>query len=242
MVKFFIKPTRFKTNRGEKAQELICKQTDNMIIDKDFSKKLALKLLKINAVILRPDEPFRWSSGWYSPIYCDNRLTMRYPKLRAEIAEYITGYIKNKYATADVITGTATAGIPHAAWVAERLDKPMVYVRGKAKTHGTTSQIEGRINKGESSVVIEDLISTGESAISAAKVLEFVGAEVLGIISIFTYGFDHAKEKFEQNGLELATLTDYETLITIALENGFVKEENLELLNQWRMTPETWPD
>jgi orotate phosphoribosyltransferase len=213
-----------------------------MIINQEFSRELALKLLQINAVILRPHEPFKWTSGWNSPIYCDNRLTMRYPKLRSEIADHIANYIKTSLPEMDVITGTATAGIPHAAWVAERLDKPLAYVRGKAKTHGTTSQIEGGVKKDEHTVIIEDLISTGESAITAAKVLRFVGANVDGVVSIFNYGFDQATQKFADSDIKLAYLTDYETLISIGVRHGYVDQKDLEHLNNWRKKPEIWPN
>jgi len=212
-----------------------------MIIDKEFSRELALRLLEINAVILRPHEPFKWTSGWNSPIYCDNRLTMRYPELRTKIAEHISAYIKENHPDTHVITGTATAGIPHAAWVADRLGKPLAYVRGKPKTHGTTSQIEGGVKKDEKTIVIEDLISTGESAITAAEVLRFVGANVESIISIFNYGFNQANNRFKQADLNIAYLTDYETLISIGVKHGYVDQNDLELLNQWRLKPETWP-
>jgi orotate phosphoribosyltransferase len=140
-----------------------------------------------------------------------------------------------------VITGTATAGIPHAAWVAERLAKPMAYVRGKAKAHGLTSQIEGGVKKEQSTVIIEDLISTGGSVIAVKEVLEFVGARVVGAASIFTYGFDVANEHFVAEGLEVASLTDYNTLLDVAIENGYIDESDLGILNQWRENPDTWP-
>lgn len=212
-----------------------------MIINEEFSRELALRLLEINAVLLRPRNPFKWTSGWNSPIYCDNRLTMRYPELRKKIADHISDYIKNSIPEVDVITGTATAGIPHAAWVAERLDKPMAYVRGKPKVHGMAGQIEGGVSKDESTVLIEDLISTGDSAVTAANVLRFVGAEVKGIISIFHYGFDLANQKISDGNLHHASLTDYETLIGIGVRHGYVAQEDLELLNKWRQKPETWP-
>lgn len=213
-----------------------------MIINQEFSKELALKLLEINAVVLRPHEPFKWTSGWSSPIYCDNRLTMRFPELRSKIADHISEFIKSSYPNLNVITGTATAGIPHAAWVADRLEKPMAYVRGKPKTHGTTSQIEGGVKKDEYTVIIEDLISTGESAITAAEVLRFVGAKVTGVVSIFNYGFDLANKRFTDAGIQLNCLTDYETLIGIGVRHGYVAQKDLELLNDWRKHPEDWPN
>lgn len=211
-----------------------------MIIDSSFSKEIALDLLKINAVILRPNDPFTWASGWNSPIYCDNRLTMRYPEIRKKIAKRLVSFIKEKYSDIDVITGTATAGIPHAAWVAENINKPMSYVRAKAKAYGLGNQIEGGIQKGESTVIIEDLISTGGSAISVVEALKFIGADVRAVLGIFTYGFDKAIQRFEDADIPIYTLTDYATLIEVASNNGYVSEQDLQTLAEWREQPETW--
>ncbi len=213
-----------------------------MLIDSSFAKEIALDLLKINAVILQPNDPFTWSSGWNSPIYCDNRLTMRYPKIRKKIAQKFVAFIREEYGDIDVITGTATAGIPHAAWIAENMDKPMSYVRAKAKAYGLGNQIEGGIQKGESTVIIEDLISTGGSAISVVEALQFIDADVQAVLSIFTYGFDKAIQRFEDAGVALYTLTDYTTLIDVANEHGYVNENDLEALAEWRKQPETWPN
>ncbi|MGD8427581.1 MAG: orotate phosphoribosyltransferase [Balneolaceae bacterium] len=213
-----------------------------MIIDQKFSKEIALDLLRINAVILRPNDPFTWSSGWNSPIYCDNRLTLRYPKIRKKIAQQFVAIISEKYPDVDVITGTATAGIPHAAWVAENLDKPLSYVRAKAKAYGLGNQIEGGIQKGESTVIIEDLISTGGSAISVVEALEFIGANIDAVLSIFTYGFDKALKRFEDAGIPMYTLTDYATLIEVASKNDYIDSKDLETLAEWRERPETWPN
>ena len=213
-----------------------------MIIDQTFSKEIALDLLDINAVILRPNDPFTWSSGWHSPIYCDNRLTMRYPKIRKKIAKKFVDFISQEYPEVEVITGTATAGIPHAAWVAENMDKPMSYVRAKAKAYGLGNQIEGGIQKGETTVVIEDLISTGGSAISVVEALQFIGAEIEAVLSIFTYGFDKANKRFDKAGVPMFTLTDYATLIDVASKNDYVNESDLETLAEWRKTPDTWPN
>lgn len=212
-----------------------------MIIDASFSKELALHLLEINAVILRPNDPFTWSSGWNSPIYCDNRLTMRYPHIRKKIAQRFVDFIRENYGDIDVITGTATAGIPHAAWIAENMDKPMCYVRAKAKAYGLGNQIEGGIQKGETTVVVEDLVSTGASAISVVEALQFISADVKAVFSIFTYGFDKANKKFEKAGVNVYTLTDYTTLVDVAMENDYIREDDLELLSQWREDPESWP-
>lgn len=213
-----------------------------MIIDKSYAKKLALDLLQINAVVLRPNDPFTWASGWHSPIYCDNRLTLRYPNIRREVASHFIAFIEDTYPEVDVITGTATAGIPHAAWVAGSLDKPMSYVRARPKSYGMGNQIEGGIQKGESTLVIEDLISTGSSVMSVVEALRFIGAEVSGILSIFTYGFDKSVERFRKKELPVHTLTDYTTLINVAVENEFIDGDDLELLNQWRESPDTWPN
>jgi orotate phosphoribosyltransferase len=213
-----------------------------MIIDTSFARELAADLLEINAVILRPNEPFTWASGWNSPIYCDNRLTLQYPEIRKKIAKKLSEIITNEFPDVDVITGTATAGIPHAAWVSGILEKPMAYVRAKPKTYGMGNQIEGGVAKGESTVVIEDLVSTGGSAISVINALQFVGADVQAIISIFNYGFDKSSENFKKVNVPVFNLTDYTTLVDVAVEKGFVTSEDLEHLSAWREHPDTWPN
>lgn len=213
-----------------------------MILNTSFARELAAHLLDINAVVLRPNDPFTWTSGWNSPIYCDNRLTLRYPEVRNEIENEFTRIIKEKFPNIDVITGTATAGIPHAAWVSSNLNKPMAYVRAKAKAHGMGNQIEGGVKKGESTVVIEDLISTGGSAISVVEALQFVGANVEAVLSIFTYGFDKATKRFADIEVPIYTLTDYKTLVNVAVEKGIITGDDLELLSNWRDHPEIWPD
>lgn len=213
-----------------------------MIIDESFAKEIALELLKIDAVILRPNEPFTWASGWNSPIYCDNRLTLRYPVIRKKIAQRFVDFIKENYANVDVITGTATAGIPHASFVAENMDKPMAYVRAKAKAYGLGNQIEGGIQKGESTVIIEDLISTGGSAISVVEALRFIGTDIRAVFCIFTYGFDKAISRFEKSDIPVHTLTDYTTLVDVAVENDYINEEDIKTLAKWRKNPETWPN
>jgi orotate phosphoribosyltransferase len=213
-----------------------------MILDKQYSRELAKSLLEINAVILRPNNPFTWASGWNSPIYCDNRLTLRYPEIRTSICNAFINIIDENYNDVAVITGTATAGIPHAAWVAQRLNKPMAYVRAKAKAYGLGNQIEGGVDKGQSTLVIEDLISTGGSVMSVVEALEFVGARVESVLSIFTYGFDKSTQRFRDKEIPLYTLTDYTTLIDVALEMGTIKKSDIELLNDWRKSPDTWPN
>lgn len=213
-----------------------------MIIDTAFARELAAHLLDINAVILRPNEPFTWASGWNSPIYCDNRLTLQHPEIRKKIASKFADIITKEFPDTEVITGTATAGIPHAAWVADILDKPMAYVRAKPKNYGMGNQIEGGVAKEQPTVVIEDLISTGGSAISVIKVLQFVGANVRGIISIFNYGFDKSTENFASVNVPVFNLTDYSTLVDVAVEKGFVTSNDLEHLSDWRNHPDTWPN
>lgn len=204
------------------------------------AENIAKDLLKIEAVFLSPDEPFTWASGIKSPIYCDNRITMSYPEVRREIAKGLAEEIKANYPDVEVIAGTATAGIPHAAWVAELLDLPMVYIRSKAKDHGKGNQIEGRITEGQKMVVIEDLISTGGSVLEAAEAAKREGADVLGVAAIFTYELDKGVEKFKAAEMPLLTLTNYSTLIEIALEENYINEQQLTLLKEWRKDPENW--
>ncbi len=211
------------------------------IIDKKYAEELALSLLDINAVLLRPNDPFVWASGWNSPIYCDNRLTLNHPLIREKIADHFVGHIRESIPGVDVVTGTATAGIPHAAWVSDRLNKPMAYVRSRAKNYGMGNQIEGGVKKGESTVIIEDLISTGGSILSVVDALDFVGARVVELLCIFTYSFEVANKRFEERNIPAYCLTDYPTLINVALENGYVNESDMKILNQWRQKPDTWP-
>lgn len=212
-----------------------------MIINPEFSRELALQLLKINAVVLRPNDPFVWSSGWNSPIYCDNRLTLLYPDLRKKMAETFTSFIKAHFPDVEVITGTATAGIPHAAWIADRMELPMAYVRAKAKSYGMGNQIEGGVKKGQSTIVVEDLISTGGSVFSVVEALQFVGADVRAVCTIFTYDFEVSSKRFDELNIPFYSLLDYNVLIDVAVEHGYVKESDLELLSQWRTKPDTWP-
>ncbi len=203
-------------------------------------KMIAEKLLTIKAVSLNPTDPFVWASGMKSPIYCDNRIIMSYPAVRREIASGLAELIKRHYPDVEVIAGTATAGIPHAAWVAELLDLPMVYIRGKAKDHGKGNQIEGRITQDQKMVVIEDLISTGGSVIEAAQAAENEGADVLGVAAIFTYELPQGIENFTKNNISLNTLTNYSTLIDVALEKGYIDASEINLLREWKKDPEHW--
>lgn len=213
-----------------------------MILDTSFARELAAHLLEINAVVLKPNDPFTWSSGWNSPIYCDNRLTLRYPEIRNKIENEFTRIIQEKFSDIDVVTGTATAGIPHAAWVAANLNKPMAYVRAKAKAHGMGNQIEGGVKKGEHTIVIEDLVSTGGSAISVVEALKFVGANVDAVLSIFTYDFEKATDRFKEANVPLYSLTDYKTLVNVAVEKGTIDGDDLDLLSSWREHPDVWPN
>lgn len=204
-------------------------------------KKVAEQLLSIEAVSLNPTEPFTWASGMKSPIYCDNRITMSYPTVRRDIAKGLAELIKIHYPTVEVIAGTATAGIPHAAWVAELLDLPMVYIRSKAKGHGKGNQIEGRVTPGQKMVVIEDLISTGGSVIEAAQAATSEGVQVLGVAAIFTYELPQGTLNFTENKIRLNTLTTYSALIETAFEKGVIDATEIALLKEWKKDPEHWP-
>ncbi|WP_100330853.1 orotate phosphoribosyltransferase [Bacillus xiapuensis] len=205
-----------------------------------LNKQIAEKLLEIQAVFLQPDQPFTWSSGMKSPIYCDNRLTLSYPTVRKMIAKGLVSLIREHYPDAELIAGTATAGIPHAAWVSELMDLPMCYVRSKAKGHGKGNQIEGKAEPGMKAVVVEDLISTGGSAVTAAEALRAAGCDVLGIVSIFTYELAAGKEKLAEAGISSYSLSDYSTLIEVAAEKQYVKASDLETLRTWQKHPEAW--
>lgn len=206
----------------------------------EISKAIAKDLLTIESVFLRPNEPFTWASGIKSPIYCDNRMTMSYPAVRKAIASGLAAQIKEHFPDVEVIAGTATAGIPHAAWVADILDLPMVYIRSKAKDHGKGNQIEGRITEGQKMVVIEDLISTGGSVLEACEAAAREGANVLGVAAIFTYELPQGLTNFEKAQLPLVTLTNYSTMIDTALEMDYIGKEDIALLQQWKQSPQTW--
>ena len=199
-----------------------------------LERKLAKDLLAIQAVALRPNDYFTWTSGIKSPIYCDNRITMSYPSIRREIAAGMVEVIKEKYPAVEVIAGTATAGIPHAAWVSELLDLPMIYVRDSSKKHGKTNQIEGRVLEGQKVVIIEDLISTGLSSLKVAKALREAGAEVLGVVAIFSYELKKAHEAFSQAEVEYVTLTNYPVLVEEAVASDFIHQDDVEKLLEWR--------
>lgn len=204
------------------------------------AKEIASSLLAIGAVHLRPDQPFTWTSGIKSPIYCDNRITMSYPSVRRQIAQAFAELIREKYPEAQVVAGTATAGIPHAAWVAELLELPMIYVRDKAKGHGRQNQIEGAMAAGQKVVVIEDLISTGGSSLKAAQAVQAEGGEVLGVAAIFSYQFPDAEALFTDAGIPCTTISHYTALLEAAKEQGTITAEQETLLGEWRKAPKTF--
>ncbi len=207
-----------------------------------MEKQVAKLLMDIKAVFLRPNEPFTWASGIKSPIYCDNRLTLSYPKVRDVIEQGLADIVKAKYPQVEVIAGTSTAGIAHGALVANILDLPMAYVRASAKDHGRNNQIEGRIEKGAKVVVIEDLISTGGSAIDVVNVLREHGAEVLGIVSIFTYGLQKGIDRLAAANIENTSLSNYNALVAVAAETGYIAEADIKKLEAFQKNPsdESW--
>ena len=196
-------------------------------------KEIAEILLNVGAVEINPNEPFTWASGIESPIYCDNRLTMSDPVGRKQIAEGLANLIRTNYPETTIIAGTATAGIPHAAWVADILGLPMVYVRSSAKGHGRSRQIEGKINRGDKAIIVEDLVSTGGSSLNAAAALRSEDIEVTGIVSIFTYELKKADAAFEAENLTYASLTDFGALIEASKENGAIDENSISSLLEW---------
>ena len=203
-------------------------------------KQVAKDLLSIKAVTLSPEEPFTWASGIKSPIYCDNRLTISYPEVRKRIAKGIADIIREKYPETEVIAGTATAGIPHAAWIAEELNLPMIYVRSKQKDHGRGKQIEGVLAEGQKVVLIDDLLSTGGSVLKAVDAAKNEGAAVLGVCGIFSYQLGKLDDNFKAYNLSYATLTNYTELIEVAEENDYIEEKQKEILHAWRKDPENW--
>lgn len=202
-----------------------------------MKKIVAEELLKINAVFLRPNAPFTWASGIKSPIYCDNRLTLSYPKTRNVIETALVEKIKEKYPSCNYIMGTATAGIAHAALVADALKLPMGYVRSTNKAHGRENNIEGKIIKGANVVVIEDLISTGGSSVRVVNALKEAGFNVLGVVAIFSYNLSKATQVFSDNNTEYHSVSNYDVLKEVALEMNYIKKEDLEKLNKWKNNP-----
>lgn len=211
-----------------------------MIFNKNTAKKTAEVLLHINAIKLSPNAPFTWASGWKSPIYCDNRLVLSYPAIRNYIKSELAKNIENLYGKPDVIAGVATGAIGIGALVADDLGLPFVYVRPEAKKHGRQNQIEGRLEKGQNVVVVEDLISTGKSSLNAVEALKSAAVNVKGMAAIFTYGFERSKTNFEEKNIELHSLSNYEALLEQALDTGFINDKELNVLSQWNSNPSEW--
>ena len=211
-----------------------------MIYNNVVAREIAEYLLEIKAVVLNPQQPFTWASGIISPIYCDNRKTLSYPKVRTFIKTAFAEIISEEFKDAEAIAGVATAGIPHGALVADVLNLPFIYVRDKPKGHGLENQIEGKLDKGQKVVVIEDLISTGGSSLKAVEALRNAGADVLGLGAIVTYGFERSVKAFEEANCKVFTLSDYESLLDKAIENDYAKPEDKAELIKWYKDPEAW--
>ena len=206
----------------------------------NLEKIFAAKLLDVKAIKLQPEQPFTWASGWKSPFYCDNRKTLAFPGLRSFVKLELSRLVAELYPEADAIAGVATGAIAQGALVADALSLPFAYVRSKAKDHGMANLIEGDLQPGMKVVVIEDLISTGGSSLKAAEALRAHGCEVIGMVASYTYGFPVAEEAFKAAGVTLTTLTNYEAVVEVALQTGYIKSEHVELLHQWRQNPSEW--
>ena len=211
-----------------------------MIFNKETAEKTAELLLQINAIKLNPKNPFTWASGWQSPIYCDNRLILSFPAIRNFVREEFSKHIEKEFGKPDVIAGVATSAIGIGMLVAEYMGLPFVYVRPEPKKHGRQNQVEGFLQKGQNVVVVEDLISTGNSSLLAVEALKEAGANIKGMVAIFTYGFDVAKENFKNANIELNTLADYNNLLELAVAKNYISEIELKTLQEWRVSPSTW--
>ncbi|MDT7829659.1 orotate phosphoribosyltransferase [Pricia sp. S334] len=211
-----------------------------MVLDKDTAKKTAELLLQINAIKLSPENPFSWASGWKAPIYCDNRVLLSYPTIRNYIREEMAKQAEQLYGKPDIIAGVATGAIGIGALVADFLGLPFIYVRPEAKSHGRRNQIEGKLEANQTVVVIEDLISTGKSSLNAVDALEAEGANVKGMLAVFTYGFQVADQNFKDKEVTLHTLSDYEYLMEQALETRYINEQQMNTLLDWRKRPAEW--
>ena len=205
-----------------------------------IKKELASKLLKVKAIKLQPNDPFTWASGWKSPFYCDNRKTLSFPSIRSFVKISMAHAVLEHFTSAEVIAGVATAGIPQAALVADELGLPLIYVRSKPKDHGLENLIEGEMKQSAKVVVIEDLISTGLSSLKAVEAIRKAGGNVIGMVAAYTYSFAVATEAFKNAGVELVTLTDYEHVVTNALETGYIQQADTRLLHEWRNDPAHW--
>ena len=207
---------------------------------KTLEKIFAGKLLKVKAIKLQPTNPFTWASGWRSPFYCDNRKTLSYPDLRTFVKLETARIIMERFPEAEAVAGVATGAIPQGAMVADTLSLPFVYVRSKPKDHGLENLIEGDLKPGSKVVVVEDLISTGGSSLKAVEAIRNYGCEVVGMVASYTYGFDVAEKAFADAKVKLVTLTNYEAVVAEALRIGYIKESDVELLNEWRKNPSQW--
>lgn len=207
---------------------------------KNVAHLLAEKLLKINALKLQPANPFVWASGWNSPIYTDNRRTLSYPEVRSFIKIELTRMIMENFSDAEAIAGVATGAIAQGALVADLLNLPYVYIRSSPKDHGLENLIEGDLRQGQKVVVVEDLVSTGKSSLKAVEAVRNAGSEVVGMVALFTYGFPVAETNFEEAGVKLLTLSDYNTMLEVALKTNYICEDDLETLRRWRNDPATW--
>jgi orotate phosphoribosyltransferase len=206
----------------------------------DTAKRMAEYLLQIKAIKLQPSKPFTWASGWKSPIYCDNRMTLSFPEIRSYIRDSFAERVRQLYPDAGLIAGVATGAIAHGVLAADSLGMPFVYVRSGTKDHGLGNRIEGHIEQGQKAVVIEDLISTGGSSLGAVRTLREAGVDVLGMIAIFTYGFRRAEEAFAAEGCRLDTLSNYDVLVDMAAESGYITGGDVETLREWRRKPAEW--
>ncbi|WP_309640641.1 orotate phosphoribosyltransferase [Flavobacterium sp.] len=211
-----------------------------MIFNKDTAEKTAELLLQINAIKLNPKNPFTWASGWKSPIYCDNRLTLSFPAIRNYIREEFSKNIEKQFGKPDVIAGVATGAIGIGMLVAEYMGLPFVYVRPEPKKHGRQNQVEGFLQKGQNVVVVEDLISTGNSSLLAVQAIKDAGANVKGMVAIFTYGFDIAEENFKNAHVDLYTLSNYQNLLNLAVAKKYITEEEQNALKEWSAAPDSW--
>ncbi len=211
-----------------------------MIFNKDTAEKTAELLLQINAIKLNPRNPFTWASGWQSPIYCDNRLILSFPLIRNYVRDEFAKNIEKQFGKPDVIAGVATGAIGIGILVAESLGLPFVYVRPEPKKHGRQNQVEGFLQKGQNVVIVEDLISTGNSSLLAVEALRAAGANIKGMAAIFTYGFDIAQENFKNANVDLFTLSNYQNLLNLAVAKRYITEEEEQTLREWNLSPSTW--
>ncbi|WP_254560484.1 orotate phosphoribosyltransferase [Dyadobacter diqingensis] len=211
-----------------------------MAEETELSRRIAELLLEAKAIKLSPEKPFQWSSGWLSPIYCDNRVALSYPDTRTFIKKALADLIKAEYPDVDAVVGVATGGIAQGALVADLLELPFAYVRPEPKKHGMGNQIEGRLEKGQSVVIVEDLISTGGSSLKVVDALRNEGIEVAGMVAIFTYGFELAANNFAEKDVKLSVISNYNALISAALEHDYISQAQVESLSAWRLSPDQW--